>query len=438
MEEVEREFEPARRLTAIEGIGQSAAPPGMRYFLTRDEQERVRNDVARDEERFQLARQDFLRASELIDMLQRTLSEKDFPRSRDVNGDGLIDDTELPVRWREILRTDASENQPRTYSEVIIEARDGILDLREGIPTILKSLQVIQAGLRVEQIALNRFVLPGGTEFPDISEVVRIGLERRHDLMNARAVVMDARRAVEVAASELEATLDVTISGALGTAATSRKPFDFSGSSASYNAGLAFDTPADKMAERNAYNAALIEYQRARRAYMAAEDQVKQEIRTGWRQLKVSEQRLEIDRQAVRVAATQLDIAAFNATGQGEGNALNLLNALDSVLNAQNSLLNDWITWERNRLNIYRDMGIMEIDERGLWTDPFYRELPGAPATDSTGGRHLPSSENPTDRTDSSVPDILPFADTLPPVADPPAVPLLPVLTLETDSGDPE
>ena len=105
---------------------------------------------------------------------------------------------------------------------------------------------------------------------------------------------------------------------------------------------------------------------------MAFEDEIKREIRQSWRQLKVSEQRLEIDRQAVRVAALQYDIAATNANAPGQNNALSLLNALDAVLAAQNSLLGDWTTYELNRLNIYRDMGIMQIDNQGLWSDPFY------------------------------------------------------------------
>ena len=37
--------------------------------------------------------------------------------------------------------------------------------------------------------------------------------------------------------------------------------------------------------------------------------------------------------------------------------------------------MGDWVTYEANRLNIFRDMGIMEIDPRGVWTDPFYLQM---------------------------------------------------------------
>ncbi|NBO66246.1 MAG: hypothetical protein EBU88_15625 [Acidobacteria bacterium] len=50
-------------------------------------------------------------------------------------------------------------------------------------------------------------------------------------------------------------------------------------------------------------------------------------------------------------------------------------NALNSVLTAQNGLIQDWVVYETNRLNIFRDMGIMDIDARGVWTDRFYQQM---------------------------------------------------------------
>ena len=140
-------------------------------------------------------------------------------------------------------------------------------------------------------------------------------------------------------------------------------------SSDDVNVSVDFKTPIDHVAQRNDYNAALIDYQRARRTYMAAEDAVKQSVRSNWRQLMVSEQRLEIDRQALRNAALQYDNVA---TGAGQNNSLSLLNALNNILSAQNALVADWVTYETNRLNIFRDMGIMEINSEGVWVDKFY------------------------------------------------------------------
>jgi outer membrane protein TolC len=178
---------------------------------------------------------------------------------------------------------------------------------------------------------------------------------------------MDARRDVEIIANQLEAGLDVTFSGKQGLNPDARR-------STGHSAGLQFTTPLDQVIERNNYRSALVAFQRARRTYMEQEDRVKQAIRASHRQIEVQEKRLLIDRTATRNAALQYDSASLQAQGSQQTNALSLVNALNAVLSAQNSLINDWVTYETNRLNIFRDMGIMDIDARGIWTDRFYVE----------------------------------------------------------------
>lgn len=439
------EFEPVDELLAAadpDNAGEDSATGsavGQREINNEEERQRVVADVDRDRKLFQLTEQDFLRAARLLDMLLETTADENFPSSLDTDGDGLISADEFPEPWPAIQKDGERDGLPRTLEAAIGEARNGMLELREEFVALLQSMQVVQADLRVEQIAVNKFVLPGGTETPTIEEVVRIGLSRRHDLMNQRAFVMDARRVLEVAANELEATLDVTFSGVVGTnPAGSRKPFNFSGTGARYDAGLALDTPADKIAERNTYNAALIEYQRTRRDYMAAEDEVKRQIRESWRELQVAAQRLEIDREAVRVAGLQLDIAA---SGSGQDNALSLLNALDAVLQAQNSLVTNWVRYELSRLNIYRDMGIMQIDQQGMWIDRYYVdtvEFDELTALDPELTALDPDLTVPevddelTQLADLPDPPLLPAANPLPPEA------AIPVFDFEDDAGDGE
>ena len=77
-------------------------------------------------------------------------------------------------------------------------------------------------------------------------------------------------------------------------------------------------------------------------------------------------------------------------TNLGNATGLNLLNALNAILTAQNNLILYWASYERNRINIYRDMDIMQVDERGLWIDPVYQNL---------GGRSELSVEEPSNVT---------------------------------------
>ena len=321
-------------------------PQRLSRLATVDERETVRENVDQDRRLFSSLRQDYTDVKkELANLI-------------------------------ESLKNDALNLEAR------LAARETLGNLRESLLQVVQSLQVIQAGLRGELISLQRFEL-------GLEESVERGLANRLDLMNARARVVDARRREEVAANRLEAILDIVAEGDVRTPAGFGNPFDFRGRRSSFRVGARFTAPLDQIAERNDYRLALIDYQRARRDYMAGEDQVKFSIRRNWRQLRVLDENFENTRQVLRFAASQLDlvIARANAPAQqggqqGRQEGLNLLNALNSVLNALNDLIGIWVDYERSRINIYRDMGMMDIAPRGVWTDPFYQpNLPLAPAT---------------------------------------------------------
>ncbi len=265
-------------------------------------------------------------------------------------------------------------------------------DVREELLQIAQRLKVVQIGVRSELITLPAFEMA-------LEHAVFFALENRLDLMNARAQVMDARRAMEVAANRMEGVLNVVTRGDIRNTG-GHDPFDFRADQSTFQAGLQFTAPLDQVLVRNNYRASQVAYQQARRNYMALEDNVKLSVREAWRQLFVLSNNFETSRQNLRYAAIQLDLAVENAAlpvaagqapipqvgqaarGTGTGNqGLNLLNALQTILNAQNDLINIWVEYERNRINIHRDLDIMEIDERGLWRDAAYVPASGiAPA----------------------------------------------------------
>ncbi|MDF1746180.1 MAG: hypothetical protein P1V19_20945, partial [Gimesia sp.] len=169
-------------------------------------------------------------------------------------------------------------------------------NLREDMLRTSQGMQVIEIGLRVEMITLEPFTM-------DSSEVVRIGLDNRLDLMNQRGFVMDARRLMEVRSNSLEAVLNVVVDGDVSTPLGQNKPLDFSSSRAGFRAGVEFTAPLSLVQERNAYRESQIDYQRQRRTFMAAEDATKFEVRRSWRQLTVLRQNFETSRVQIRLAA---------------------------------------------------------------------------------------------------------------------------------------
>lgn len=267
---------------------------------------------------------------------------------------------------------------------------DTLIDLREDFLKISQNFSVIQIDLRVDLIDLAPWSM-------SMEDAVATGLGNRLDLMNARATVMDLRRKVEVQANQLQATMNVVAQGNIQTqplVSGNGNPFDFRGKDSSFQVGLQFTTPIQLVAQRNAYRASLIAYLQARRNYMRTEDQVKLDIRTNWRILDYNRRNFETIRDQIRAATAQLDIAAEQTAapagvaaagaaaggggaggggGGGQAQGLQIIQAVSSVLNAQNSLISTWINFEATRLDIYNFMGTLEIDREGYWTDEFYQ-----------------------------------------------------------------
>ena len=374
IDDVQADFAPIREILA-QTSDENLTNSNGRSFRSVTERQRVIKAISADMDLFRLNQRDFEKWSRGIDMLTELIYRPDAAQLTpmfDQNQDMKVSESELPEGWRDLPPgATVAETDEMDDEQLLLQLRKGVLALRERLKQVVQGQQVVQAGLRVEMVELNDFSLDGRTDVPSINEVVNLGIQYRHDLMNTRAQVVDSRRQVEIAANDLKATLDLNVSGDL---------VEEGGPNDDLTVGVDFKTPIDQVTERNAYSISLINYQRAKRAYLAEEDLIKQQIRNSWRQLRVSAEQLEIDRQTVRNAALQYDNIA---TSPDQSDNLSLLNALSTLLNAQNSLVNDWITYETNRLNIFRDMGIMNIDQNGLWQDRFYQEDEGEqPAED--------------------------------------------------------
>ncbi|RLS56702.1 MAG: hypothetical protein DWH91_06080 [Planctomycetota bacterium] len=334
-----------------------------------EDRRRVQSDIARDMRLLEdaRARLEELKQSttELANSIHSPAAQKPADRAAPppIPEGEVSDELELPAD--QMLR---------------LTMRDEILQGQQRLLQIARNLSVVEIGLRVEQIEIPDFGL-------DMSYVVEFAVENRVDLMNEKASVTDARRKVEIAANRLQTGLNVVVEGDVRNSG-GNKPFDFRGNRSQIRAGVQVTAPLDQMNDRNNYRASLITYQRARRDFMLLEDTVKNQVRRNWRQLAVLKRNLETSRLQLRLAARQYEAAVDDATapaavntggGGGSGRSglagNNLLQALNSIVSAQNSLIQNWVAYEQNRLSIYRDMGMMEIGEDGIWNDPQYRNL---------------------------------------------------------------
>ncbi|MCD4726109.1 MAG: TolC family protein, partial [Pirellulales bacterium] len=271
----------------------------------------------------------------------------------------------------------------------------------------LADLSLTQARCRVETATLTPVDLTPG-------EALEIARRNRLDWMNARAALVDSWRQIEVSANALRSDLDVTFSGDINT--LGNNPLRFRGTTGRLRVGLQFDPPLTRLVERNLYREALIDYQQARRRYYAYEDRVSQSLRDILRTIYRYQLDFELRRAAVSVSISQVDVMQLRLQRPpkpGEANvfgattARDLVGALSTLLNTQNSFLSAWVDYEVQRLNLNFDLGTMELDARGEWIDPgpirFDRYLSSdadAPAAEQT--EEIPA------------PDAMPIPETLP------------------------
>jgi outer membrane protein TolC len=205
-----------------------------------------------------------------------------------------------------------------------------------------------------------------------IDESVAIGfaLENRLDLMNEQGRVMDAFRRVEVSADALQSDLDVTAAAELGTDPVKANAFRFDSSANTYRVGVEFDGPLNRFTERNAYRAAQISYQQARRDYMAASDTIGNTIRSDLRELEIQRLNFQIARQQLVAATRQVDEAQFNLRRdqQADSNLTrDLLQALQGLLDAKNNLISNWIDYKTSKITLFVDLELLYLDEQGKW-----------------------------------------------------------------------
>jgi len=251
------------------------------------------------------------------------------------------------------------------------EARLLLVDVFTELYDELLELSLLEARARLDTVTLVPIELSS-------EEAFEIARANRRDWMNARAAVVDQWRLIEVAANDLKSDLDVVVEGRMDPLANNlfgQAPVN--NTTGAVRVGLEFDAPLTRLAERNTYRQALINYQRTRRQYYAYEDRVQQSLRDAIRTIRLSQIDFEVRRAAVFVAIIRTDMTRLQLTeppakggGVGATTARDVQEALQDLLSAQNEFLGVWVDYEAQRMNLDLDLGTMELDQQGLWLDP--------------------------------------------------------------------
>jgi hypothetical protein len=257
------------------------------------------------------------------------------------------------------------------YPKVAPDAEAGaqISDVMVELPADILALQLVQARARSEAVELTAIDIRA-------EQALEVARKYRRDWMNARAGLVDAWRLIQFNADQLQGDLSVLFSGDIGNLDPDR-PFDLNSDTGRLRVGIQFDAPITRLAERNTYRQALIEYQQARRSYYQFEDNVALALRGTLRTALTTQLNFEFQRQAVLIAAQQIDRnedirinGELAAQGARATAARDAVSALSDLLGAQNAFLAQWAAYEALRRGLDLDLGTMQLDSEGMWIDP--------------------------------------------------------------------
>jgi len=255
------------------------------------------------------------------------------------------------------------------------DSRAELIQLATDLSGLLMEVSLIQARARLHAIDVIHIDVDENFAF-------MTAMSNRPDWMNAKAALIDTWRLMRFNANFLQSGLNVTLLGDVGT--VGNNPFDFRTANGQLFAGIEFDAPLTRTAERNQYRQSLIEYQQQRRSLIEFRDQIRAGLRARLRQIKLDQINLELRRTAVDVAIRQVDQARLkmNEPPKPAANpadppaaaspttARDTVDSLQRLLDTQNNLLNVWVDYLLQRMLLDFDMGTMRLDERGMWVDP--------------------------------------------------------------------
>ncbi|HEV2950012.1 MAG TPA: hypothetical protein VGX70_21725 [Gemmataceae bacterium] len=263
------------------------------------------------------------------------------------------------------------------FINVLIEARNERLEqIRVTWPALARlcvnGVDLIKADLDESQAA-----------------VVQAALANRLDLMNIRAQLVDAWRQVAIFANALLGTLSVQYHMDTSTPAGLAQPLAFDAHRTRQQLILNTQLPLVRIQERNSYRASLINFQRGRRILQGAEDRLASDTRNELRSLRQLEENYRIQQRQVELGYLLVENSLDTFTQPGvTASAANaaalttqLINAQNSLYQAQFNMTTIWIGYLNTRLQLYRDMELMPLDYRGVWIDDIAtRECAGGAA----------------------------------------------------------
>jgi outer membrane protein TolC len=263
-------------------------------------------------------------------------------------------------RLTDIQVDQARQDEFSAEDRLVAAQRDlaaGLDDLKFvlGLPVQTK-LVLTENGLRTME------AWPALTDELPEDVAVRLGLAKRLDHLTTLDRVADAERGVHVAADALRMGLDVSAAGAVTSI---DRPGKLRIDDSTWRVDLALDLPIDRIPERNAYRSACIDLAASHRAADESADLVTSELRDSLRSLEAARASYRIQSGSVTLAQRRVESAVLNLDA-GRASTRDVLEAQESLLDAQNTAAGALTDTILAGLFLYRDMELLDVTDHGL------------------------------------------------------------------------
>ncbi len=312
---------------------------------------------------FELSREDFSIevASRFYDLVQRKQTIGNLER----NLQGLVFGRRQAEALFRVGRTSELDVLRARRSE--LGAQDDLITAKEDFQVALDRFRIF-LGLPKEQPV---DVLPDAPEYVEVDfeldEALEVALENRLDLLNREQQLEDVRRGVLIARDGLRPDLAFTAGfGVTSNADPSFLEQDFNRDA--FTAGLSLGLPVDRVAEEGAYRSAQIGLVQSERSLEQYRDSLLVDIRSSFRELERLVQSLAIQEELIQGQDKNVKIAQLRFE-RGEISNRDVTEAKEALLDAQNSLINEKVNYEISRLGLLRELGILFIDDRGMFKE---------------------------------------------------------------------
>jgi outer membrane protein TolC len=283
-------------------------------------------------------------------------SRQNAERTRELAGEGRVTQADLGRLEQQVLNAESTWNSAlRNYKQLL-----DVFKLQQLGIAVDTRIVLDDAELRALQILDPKIALEDAAE---------IALTARLDYLNAKDRHQDAVRKVALAANFLKPQLDI-----VSTVGLRNEPNQSSGFPVpdihryNWSAGFDVDLPFDRQAERNAYRASMIAEQQAVRAVEQQADEIRLDVREGWRVLDAAKRNYEINRVGVQLAERRVEEQNLLAE-LGRAKAQDQVDAQNDLISSKNQLTLALVSHTNARLTFWANLGILYIKDNGRWRD---------------------------------------------------------------------